>query len=84
MSRTPTRRIGRLKSTLVLAALAVGMVGGAAAPALAAPPENLAPQGFDKVPDHVEAPDALKELFAGDAEEGEGDLLYPAGWSWFR
>lgn len=69
MSPTPrTRRIGRLRTVVVLAAMAVGMFAGSAAPALAAPSEK-ADHGLQR---------------AAEARGlSEGDVT-AAGWSWFR
>ena len=86
MSRTPARRIGRLKSTLVLAALAVGMVGGAAAPALAAPAVDSPPGFSHEASGHgmVTSYDARSNAQGPPvAEDGEGDFTIQA-WSWFR
>ena len=68
MSRTPTRRPGRLRALAVVGALAISMIAGAAAPAFADNSKEF--RGSDT------AAEALKNLFG---EDGVG----AQGWSWF-
>jgi anti-sigma factor RsiW len=72
MSPTPrTRRIGRLRTLVVLAAMAVGMIAGTAAPALAE--EDAQPHP---------AADRLEEK--GVNPSGIANGMGVAGWSWLR
>lgn len=93
MSRTPTHRPGRLRALAVASALAVSMVAGGAAPALAA-------HGDDVPPSHAAGPsDHAKGLHehqveartnaahapwntGEDADDFGGDFT-TQGWSWF-
>jgi hypothetical protein len=56
MSRTPTRRPGRLRALAVVGALAISMIAGAAAPAFA----------DDAFPGSETAKTALENLFGQD------------------
>ena len=67
MSRTTTRRPGRLRALAVVGALAISMIAGTAAPALA----------DDAFPGSETAKTVLGNLF------GEDGGVSPQGWSWF-
>ena len=68
MSRTSTRRPGRLRALAVVGALAISMIAGAAAPAFA----------DDAFPGSENAKTVLERLFGEDS----GGVT-PQGWSWF-
>jgi hypothetical protein len=70
MSRTPTRRPGRLRALAVVGALAISMIAGAAAPAFADDDSRAFP-GSDT------AKTVLGNLFVEDGG------VSPQGWSWF-
>jgi hypothetical protein len=79
MSRTPTRRIGRLRTLVVMAAMAVGTIAGTAAPAFAdGGPDMAQPPGFDQAAAEHGATTAHTARFGG----GGGDFSI-AGFSWF-
>lgn len=76
MSRTTTRRPGRLRALAVVSALAVSMIAGAAAPALA----EGAPDDFPGSSQAAEVLEANPNLpFSSE----DGDDFGTTGWSWF-
>ena len=76
MSRTTTRRPGRLRALAVVGALAISMIAGAAAPAFAKGAPDHAP-GADV---SAEARDAAVNA-PWNAADGNG--VTTQGWSWF-
>lgn len=89
MSRTTTRRPGRLRAIAVTSALAVSLVAGAAAPALAddtVPPAHAQGPTFN---DHnteglSTATDARSDADAAPWNRGEDEGgVTPQGLSWF-
>ena len=93
MSRTTTRRPGRLRAIVAVSALAVSMIAGAATPA-------LADHGGDVPPDHAKGPsshakglhdlevEARKDAKhapwnSGLSSDDVGGDFTTQGWSWF-
>lgn len=91
MSRTTTRRPGRLRAIAVAGALAVSMLAGVASPAAATmPPEHSSgtpsdAPGLDKEhsPQGRSAAAVMLRERHGDPEEAESGGVSTMGWSWF-
>jgi hypothetical protein len=91
MSRTTTRRPGRLRAIAVAGALAVSMLAGVASPAAATmPPEHSSgtPSDAPGLAHEVKPRDAAAEMLRerhGDKLDDTGDdaVFTPLGWSWF-
>lgn len=75
MSRTTAHRPGRLRALAVVGALAISMIAGAAAPAVA----GSAP---DHAPGAVTSADARDNGNAPWTRDDDGGVA-PQGWSWF-
>ena len=75
MSRTTTRRPGRLRALAVVGALAISTIAGAAAPAFAddEPATNSGQERAAEARDNGNAP----------WTRDDGNDVAPQGWSWF-
>jgi hypothetical protein len=86
MSRNTTRRHGRLRAIAVAGALAVSMLGGVAAPAMAAVPPAHANGQSGHAPGIIMNHDVREQAtahLADEAEHADDGGVSTQGWSWF-